>query len=192
MATMTINPAFLQGALLRDMVKNPLSGAGITAKVTAEQSDAAARDMLAQRNYGLRKRMNEAQIIDMSNRLALSKGYLDIDKGKYGIQEKEMGLAEKNFGLSEKKFGLDEKNFGLAQQRLELASQEQNWREKNWRKGYDTNNQNMWTTAVLGLGTSAWSAYEGARRAELIREESKKNREAMESWKKHFNNGGTP
>ena len=183
--TMTINPAFLQGALLRNMVKNPLSGTESTAKVTAEQSDAAARDRLAQRSYGLRKRMNEAQIVDMANKLALSKGYLDIDKGKYGIQEKEMGLAEK-------KFGLDEKNFGLAEQRLGLASQEQNWREKNWRRGYDTNNQNMWTTAALGLGTSAWSAYEGSRRAALTREEAKKNREAMESWTKYLNKGGTP
>jgi hypothetical protein len=183
--TMTINPAFLQGALLRNMVKNPLSGAESTAKVTAEQSSDAARDMLAQRNYGLRKRMNEAQTVEMANRLALSKGYLDIDKGKYDIQEKELGL-------SEKKFGLDEKKFGLAQQRLGLASQEQNWREKNWRRGYDTENQNLWTTAAIGLGTAGWSAYEGARRAELIREETKKNREAMELWTKYLNKGGTP
>lgn len=185
MATMTINPAFLQGALLRDMVKNPLSGTGSTAKVTAEQSDVAARDRLAQRSYGLRKRMNEAQTVDMANKLELSKGYLDIDRGKYGIQEKELGLAEKRFGL-------DEKNFGLAQQRLGLASQEQNWREKNWRKGYDTNNQNMWTTAAFGLGTSAWSAYEGARRAELIRAETKRNQKFMEDMAKYYNKGGTP
>jgi hypothetical protein len=165
MTTMTINPAFLQGALLRNMVQNPLSGTGSTAKVTAQQSDAAMKDMLAQRSYGLRKRMNEAQTTEMANKLALSKGYLEIDKGKYGIEEKQLGLAE---------------------QRLGLANQEQNWREKNWRKGYDTENQNMWTTAALGLGTAGWSAYEGARRAE----ETRKNTALMNKFYEDMSNKG--
>jgi hypothetical protein len=171
MTTMTINPAFLQGALLRNMVQNPLSGTGSTAKVTAQQSDAAMKDMLAQRSYGLRKRMNEAQTTEMANKLALSKGYLEIDKGKYGIEEKQLGLAE---------------------QRLGLANQEQNWREKNWRKGYDTEKQNLWTTTALGLGTAGWSAYEGARRADLIRQETEQKRKDMDELKKYFNRGGTP
>jgi hypothetical protein len=171
MTTMTINPAFLQGALLRNMVQNPLSGTGSTAKVTAQQSDAAMKDMLAQRSYGLRKRMNEAQTTEMANKLALSKGYLEIDRGKYGIEEKQLGLAE---------------------QRLGLANQEQNWREKNWRKGYDTEKQNMWTTAALGLGTAGWSAYEGSRRADLIRAEAEKNKKFMDGMSQYFNKGGTP
>jgi hypothetical protein len=180
MTTMTINPAFLQGALLRNMAQNPLSGTGSTAKITAQQSDAAMKDMLAQRSYGLRKRMNEAQTTEMANKLALSKGYLEIDRGKYGIQEKELGLAEKNFGLAE--------------QRLGLASQEQSWREKNWRKGYDTEKQNMWVATGLGLGTTGYSAYEGNRRAE----ETRKNTEIMNKFyqdmvkKGYFNTGGTP
>lgn len=151
MATMTINPAFLQSALLKNKSKNPYSAVDSTADVTAKQTGAAMRDMLAQREYGLRNRMNEANIIDMSNRLKLREQYLG------------------------------------------LANQQQDWREKNWRKSYDTEKQNMWTTTALGLGTSAWSAYEGNRRAELLRAETKKNNETMDEFRKRYlSTGGTP
>lgn len=166
MTTMTINPAFLQGALLRNMAQNPLSGTGSTAKVTAQQTDAAMRDMLAQRSYGLRKRMNEAQTSDMAKKLAISQGYLDIDRGHLGIEEKQVGLSE---------------------QRLGLANQQQSWREKNWRSVYDTEKSNLWKTATLGLGTAAWSAYEGNRRAELIRQETKEKEKDRILYRKWLN-----
>lgn len=158
--TMSINPAFLQGALLKSSAKNSWGGTGNTAKLTEETTNAAMRDMMAQQAYGLHKKMNDAQIINMAEKLKIAQGYLGIDTAKVGLAGQELGIQQQN----------------------------QSWREKNWRKTYDTEKSNLWKTAALGLGTGAWSAYEGNRRAEAIRADSALTRQSMADWSKYFAN----
>lgn len=144
MGTMAINPAFLQGSLLRQSVMNPLAGGFNTNKVTAENTSAAMKQNLANRETGIRSRMNEAMTVEMANKLALEQGYLGIGQGRLALGQRQLGLDT---------------------QRLGLSQQEQGWREKNWRKNYETEKSNLWKTGAMGLGTAAWSAYEGNRRA---------------------------
>lgn len=164
MYTANINPSLLQSALLRNMVQNQLSGTGNTAKVTADQTSAAMKQRLASGEAYRLKEMNAARITDMANRLALAQGYLGIDQGKLGLDTQRLGLETRRLGLDTSKLG--------------LAQQQEAWQEKNWRKNYDTESNNLWKTAAFGLGTAGWSAYEGNRRAT----ETRANTEAQKSF----------
>jgi hypothetical protein len=145
--TMAINPAFLQAALLKQSARNPLAGTFNTDKVTADQTGQAMKYGLASRAAYMGGRFKDAQIQNMADKLALERGYLGISEGRLGLAQSQLGLDT---------------------QRLGLSQQEESWREKNWRKNYDTESSNLWKTAALGLGTAGWSAYEGNRRAQAL------------------------
>jgi len=142
--TMAINPAFLQSRLLRQNSQQPLNGVTNTYKATADTTTEAMKNRLATNEYGMTSRMNAARIEEMANRLAIQKG--------------ELALGEKRLGLDT--------------QRLGLGQTEQGWREKNWRKAYDTEKDNLWKTTAFGLGTAGYAAYEGNRRNTLLREDA--------------------
>jgi hypothetical protein len=147
--TMAINPAFLQLRLLRQNSQQPLNGVTNTAKVTGDTTTEAMKNRLAMNEYGMLSRMNAAKIEEMANNLAIRRG--------------ELALGENRLGLDT--------------QKLALGQTEQGWREKNWRKAYDTESDNLWQTTALGLGTGAYAAYEGNRRNTLLRQDAAYSRD---------------
>ena len=152
-----MNDPRLQRVLQKRMAKEYWGGvAGFAPEIAAYGQQEAKRGVQMGDVY-LRKQMQGAQMQQMTH---------------------EQQMAEKNLGLATGYLGLGQEELGLKGRNVDIASQIQNQRqaqgswENSWfNKNLDQRSRELDLSTVLGIGTAAWSGYEGYRRKELLDED---------------------
>lgn len=179
------NDPRLQRLLLKGAASQPYGGVANRVPGLQQYLSDQERRKLALTETGLQSKMNTAKIGQMAfergmaeKRLGLSGSYLDIAKQDLGLAERGFGIRSQLAELDKSRFGLAEKYFNLDTQKFNLGSQEADWRNKQFSKKLKSEENSLDLQTYLGLGTAAWSAYEGARRAK----ETRADTEAQRAW----------
>ena len=151
----------LQRLLLRGAAKQPYGGVANRSPGLPEYLQNEEKRKLQMGEVGLRSQLQKAQIEQM--------GF------ERGMSEKRLGLEQGYFGLAEKGMGLKEQELGIQSRLSELRGQEMAWKNKMFMKKLSDEEKNLNLSTAFGLGTAAWSGYEGYRRAEKTRRETEIN-----------------
>jgi len=147
----------LQQLLQKRMAKEYWGGvAGFAPEIAAYGQQEAKRGVQMGDVY-LRKQMQGAQMQQMTH---------------------EQQMAEKNLGLATGYLGLETEGLGLKGRNVDIAAQMQNqrqaqgsWENQWFNKNLDQKSKELNLSTALGIGTAAWSGYEGNRRNRILEED---------------------
>ena len=166
-----MNDPRLQRVLQKRMAKEYWGGvAGFAPEIAAYGQEEAKRGVQMGDVY-LRKQMQGAQMQQMTHEQQMAEKNLGLATGYLGLGQQEMGLKEKGYGLAERGVGISERNQGIAEQVQQQRQAQGSWENSWFNKNLDQRSKELDLSTVLGIGTAAWSGYEGYRRKELLDED---------------------
>jgi hypothetical protein len=158
-----MNDPRLQQVLQKRMAKEYWGGvAGFAPEIAAYGQQEAKRGVQMGDVY-LRKQMQGAQMEQMTHEQQMAEKNLGLATGYLGLGKEELGLKGRNVDIASQ----------IQQQRQAQGSWENNW----FNKGLKQKESELNLTTMLGLGTAAWSGYEGYRRNEILTEDRNDTKE---------------